>query len=310
MRNNYCAEVPLTRNGQSLRMDRETMSVHKSAQGKTYNFLFKMYTFTGFWKLESNDKWKRYFYDVYVLIMWVWLSSWFVLITIDAFLKCQNLKLLVNNLCCTVMVALLFFKLSILTKKMDDADMIRKNLANSWGMPNIGDSEEDLEILIKAEQEINLILRMIMGLGSLSITVWSFIPFLDHSSDERILPLPFPEIFELKERPTYEFLYVYDMISLLHCLLIIVAYDFIYCGFLNQICAQFDILGKNFKKMERLYTDSGYGSVLEDAFEQKRIGNRKGGMGRCVTHLSKVQKTKETMKMLLANIRHHQAIIR
>lgn len=223
---------------QSFIMRREETSNGKVAQCKTSELLFRIYTIAGFWKIKSQTKWKRYLYGIYFYVMKVWIVSWFILNAINAYYKRHQMHLLINNLCCTIMTFLMVIKSLTCMLRMDDIDNIRRNLARSWCLPDIGQSKEDRKIITKADREI-LIVFLVMFIGGFtSYFFWVLIPVLDYSSHEQMLPLPYPEIFTAGETPGYECLYAYHVISLLISLFIVTSYDLIYSGFAqSNLCS-------------------------------------------------------------------------
>lgn len=284
-----------------------------TALGRTYNILFGMYTFSGGRKIDSKPKWKRYSHGFYFQIIRVWMHSWEILFLIDAYLKRQHLHLLVNNLCSTVVFFLVEIKYETFAKRTDEVDKIRNNLANSWWLPKIGYSKEDRKILLKAEREIFILFLIILSNGIFGIFFWALIPVLNFSSHERILPVPFPEIFYVRETPGYECLYAYHVFYLINTILLGTSYDLIYCSFLNQICGQFDILIKNLKQIQKIYLSPDYVGMVkgyEELSDEEQNGTIEMEVEQDVKSSSKIQRTTETLKILEASIRHHQLILR
>lgn len=128
------------------------------------------------------------------------------------------------------------------------------------------------------------------------------------NSEERRLPVEFPPYPKIKETPFYELVYFHEVIGITTFSWVVVSYDSMFWGFSSRICAHFDILAKNIKNMNNLYTDfyyeeeanSFYGNQDDKHYNQKFCEVNNKERWRCA----------ETIRIIKENIVHHRAILK
>lgn len=292
----------------------KSISFNKAKRGQTYEFIFKLYTFGGSWKIESDNEWKHYLYDIYHYTLRIASISYIVLALIDAYMKRHSMDRLIQNLSSTLIGVEITLKVYLLSRKINLIDKVRKNLQNCWHLSHVINSEENQKILLKAEQRTNLMTRGFLSVLTFEFLAYLFRPMLDHSLEERDLPLPFPDFFDKTETPTYQLLYCYELLVILINGLTVLPSNLIYWGFLHQICAHLDIIIENVKKLQRIYPTPNYARYIkgyeevsekEDNWTSEEIEMRKN-----MEKMSDERRTEEILKTMRANIQHHQAVIR
>lgn len=286
------------------------MSQNEVVLGKNYTLLFQAYSVTGFWRIESETRWKKLAYWVYARIMRLWLGTWVIFLCIDAYMNRKNLKVLINNLCPTVICILNAIKVTIFTIKMDKVVSVKEDMANHLNLPFIGQSEEDRDILYKAERQMHRMGRMLWTSATILSCSWILAPIAN--ANDQIFPLPFPRLFDIEESPAYECIYAYHVFTYFITTLVIIAYDLIFCSFLNQICAHFNILMKNLNEITKLYPEIDFSKLVDGCKEYHEFEDvtNAADLEINMKHSAIKDRTYQTMKMMKNTIRHHQAIIR
>lgn len=187
---------------------------------------------------------------------------------IDAYMVRNDLGKLSTNLCSTINCIGSMIKIWILNSKKKEAERIRIKLDNNLNLANIGDSTDDQKIIERNSRNLALITAIFYAMGFPLVIFWLAFPMLDNT-EQRRFPVPFIDFPKIKESPIYEIIYSYHAVTLITFFFNILSYDMIFYGFLVRICAQLEILKKNFGKINDLYPKINFARIIDGYHEAK-----------------------------------------
>lgn len=265
-----------------------------------YPLHFKLYTITGFWKIDSKSKYKKFLYNLFHFITAT--AGIFIMLaeTVDAYLVRNDIEKLSTNLCSNIAIAAANIRMWILYFEKKRVEQMHVNLDNNFNLMTVGNSERDQKIFEKYSKELAKITVMFYAIAMPCSFLWMIFPMLE-SAEKRRFPIAFPNLPKMKESPRYEIIYAYLVMILLITPNSVLSYDLIVYGFYTRIRAHYEILIENFRKIGDLYRDNDYGNIYGDLKDFK-------------VESGKVEYTKwrceETMRIIKENIVHHAAILK
>lgn len=287
-----------------------------------YPLHFLIYATTGFWKIESSSKWKKFFYKIYHYLNYVNFLFITSVLIIDAYIVKNDLKKFSNNLCSTITSLATAIKVTILMRKRKMAEEVDDCLENNLYIRNLDRSKEDQEIFGKHSRHLTMITVMYYALGIPLIFFWIIYPLLDDGEEKRFpMPFPFPNAVH---SPVFEIVYCYHAITMIIAFINVSAYDMIFYGYLVRVCVQFEILAKNAGKLKNLYPKIKFEEIIEGYHENLnqedfmqlesffiRENYIKDGEKNEINERNEKEWRKErTIKEMQMNVIHHQAILR
>lgn len=254
---------------------------------KIFSINFNRHKYFGFWKIETKSVVKRFCYSIYRFLAMTWITFFTILQLLDLYDASQNLHDFSTNLCGTSTSVFTVTKSYIMLFNVKRIELIRETFRNDLNIPKEEFDDEDKKILRKSATGILQVTKAFFGLVVPTILCWILIPLIDKSG-ERKLPLRFWFPIDMTMSPNYEFIYIYQAAGLWIFAVNVLTIDLITFGLIVQVCAQFEILEKRIRSIDRLYCSTSRSNFI-------------GGP---------VSREKRAMNLLKKSVVHHQKILR
>lgn len=275
------------------------------------SFHFKLLTWCGFWKINSQIRWKVEMYKVYKAVSLCWVTTSYIVAVMDLFEVRNDVEKLVNNLCTNITGTAAIFKLYVILLNVDKVEKLRYLLKNNMGMSYTRQSSKSRINLENTSREIFHITWLFSLVAYSTLLLWVLFPIIESSEEQKILPYRMWFPLALDKSPVFEILYTYEILALWFYFFYMVSIELIIYGLYIQICAQFEILARDVKNIIETYEEKG----KEDEERRKQSQQRQDQELEQEESLPGYQEDEKRKKYNVQDklkdcVRHHQSILR
>lgn len=219
-------------------------------------FNFRILAITGYWPLATSKKWLKHLHVAFSYLCMFSVTSMLFIQGLDLYLLRNDPVTMVKNLSATSVSFVSVAKFYLMLYNFNNVQSLHNNLE---AFKNSKTDSEDIEILKRADNEIKWTIKLFAGLGTPCVLLWMVYPGLDKKSDRKV-PFPYRLPTDDWSSPIYEILYVYQSMSMLGFMSIVMFIDLALFSFMIRIAAKYDILIKDIRNLGKMVKHNAYNS--------------------------------------------------